>query len=408
LRLAVVSPFLDRQHGTELCITEQIERFVSKKNWNVELYSQKVSQVNEIRSVMELSSSDVVGSIIWHPVSDIPGPHLLKYLWWFCANRLQRWRDGLSGKVRPDLVYSPGINCFDADVIVVHIVFHAFYESVRAELKLSYASPGNWPRLIHRRLYYSLIMALERRVYTDTHTRLIAVSGLVASQLKSHFKRIDVTVIPNAVDSSRFNAEARALKREGSRKSFGYDEDKFVLLLIGNDWKKKGLETLLRAAKSLENAKLRMLIVGSDDPALFLSLIDQLNLRDQVRFEKPTSDVLSFYAAADAYLGPSLEDAFNLPILESMACGLPVIASIKAGASELISDGKNGLILRDPADAAELAILIEQITKNSVFRQELGAAAALDVRSECNWDQNAARTAEVLEATLKSKCDRAL
>ena len=150
-----------------------------------------------------------------------------------------------------------------------------------------------------------------------------------------------------------------------------------------------------------------MLIVGSDDPALFLSLIDQLNLRDQVRFEKPTSDVLSFYAAADAYLGPSLE---VLQSSDLRVHGLRPSGNrkIKAGASELISDGKNGLILRDPADAAELAILIEQITKNSVFRQELGAAAALDVRSECNWDQNAARTAEVLEATLKSKCDRAL
>ena len=408
LRLAVVSPFLDRQHGTELCITEQIERFVSKENWNVELYSQKVSQVNGIRSVAERADPDASGSIVWHRVSDIPGPHLLKYLWWFCANRLQRWRDNRSGKVHSDLVYSPGINCLDADVIVVHIVFHAFYESVRAELKLSHVSPGNWPRLVHRHLYYRLIMALEQRVYTDTRTRLIAVSSLVASQLKTHFGRNDAVVIPNAVDSSRFNPEARAVKRYVSRKSFGYDEDKFVLLLIGNDWKKKGLEILLKAVKSLKNTELRLLIVGSDDAALFLPLIDQLNLRNQVRFERPASDVLGFYATADAYLGPSLEDAFNLPILESMACGLPVIASIKAGASELIRHGENGLLLRDPTDADELTNLIEQITKNSTFRQELGSAAARDVRSECNWDQNAARTAELLEAALKSKCDRSL
>ncbi len=162
MRLAVVSPFLDRQHGTELCVSEQIERLARQYHWSIDLYSQKVSQLSGVRPASGASHNST-DSILWHKVSDIPGPHLLKYLWWFSANHWQRWRDRRSGRVRPDLVYSPGINCFDADVIVVHIVFHAFYERVRSELSLNRVPLQSWPRLIHRKLYYKLVMFLERK-----------------------------------------------------------------------------------------------------------------------------------------------------------------------------------------------------------------------------------------------------
>ncbi len=71
-------------------------------------------------------------------------------------------------------------------------------------------------------------------------------------------------------------------------------------------------------------------------------------LSKHVTFLPPSPDVLKFYAAADAYVGPSLEDAYGLPVLEAMACGLPVLASSHAGVSEIIDDGINGIILRDP------------------------------------------------------------
>ena len=401
MRLAVVSPFLDRQHGTELCIIEQIERLARKDHWSIELYSQKISQFNGVRLASAVSPNEP-GIIRWHQVSDIPGPHLLKYLWWFFANYWQRWRDKRSGRVRPDLVYSPGINCPDADVIVVHIVFHEFYARVRSELALQRLPLSIWPRAVHRKLYYKLAMFLEREIYSDPGVRLVAVSSLVAAQLKSHFQREDVTVIPNAVDTLRFTPEERMAKRSASRQSFSYDEGDFVLLLIGNDWKKKGLDTLLKAIGLLNDIPLRLLVIGSDAPGFYRQLVDQFALHDRVRFEKPSMDVLFFYAAADLYVGPSLEDSFSLPILEAMACGLPVIASAKAGASELIRDGETGFILRDPQDQVELASLIRRIQGDGTLRLLVGAAASRYVLTNCSWDDNAEKTRQLLESTLTS------
>jgi len=401
LRLAVISPFLDRQHGTELCITEQIERLARKDHWSIELYSQKISQLNGVRLASAVSPNEP-GIIRWHQVSSIPGPHLLKYLWWFFANYWQRRRDKRSGKVRPDLVYSPGINCPDADVIVVHIVFHEFYERVRSELALHRLPVLIWSRVVHRKLYYKLVMFLERKIYSNPRVRLVAVSSLVAAQLKSHFQREDVTVIPNAVDTLRFTVEARMGKRDASRQSLSYGERDFVLLLIGNDWKTKGLDTLLRAIALLKDLPLRMLVVGNDEPSLYRPLVDQLALQDRVRFEKPSLDVMSFYAAADLYVGPSLGDSFGLPILEAMACGLPVIASPNAGASEILRDAQTGFILRDPQDQVELASLIRRIQAEAALRHSMGAAASRYVMTNCSWDDNAERTRQLLESTVIS------
>jgi glycosyltransferase involved in cell wall biosynthesis len=401
LRLAVVSPFLDRQHGTELCVVEQIERLARKDHWSIELYSQKVSQLNGVRPASAVSPNEP-HVIRWHQVSDIPGPHLLKYLWWFLANYWQRWWDRRSGRVRPDLVYSPGINCPDADVIVVHIVFHEFYERVRSELALHRLPLQMWPRVIHRKLYYKLATFLERRIYRDPHVRLVAVSSLVAAQLKSYFQREDVNVIRNAVDTLRFSPEVRIARRNASRQSLSYAKDDFVLLLIGNDWKKKGLDTLLKAIALLSDLPLRLLVVGSDDPSFYRPLLDRLGLQERIRFEKPSSDVLFFYAAADLYIGPSLEDAFNLPIPEAMACGLPVIASAYTGASEIIRDGETGFILRDPQDHLELASLIRRIQAEDALRLSMGAAASHYLMTNYSWDENAEKTRQLLESILTS------
>ncbi len=249
--------------------------------------------------------------------------------------------DQRSGGVRPDLVYSPGINCLDADVIVVHIVFHEFYQQVKSELALRTVPLRSWPRAIHRKLYYKLIMSLEQKIYCDPGVRLVAVSHLLAKHLESHFRRTDVTVIPNAVDTLRFAEAPRLARRSASRRSLHFAEDEFVLLLIGNDWTNKGLGALLRACALLMDLPLRVLVVGSDDPIFFRPLVEELRMQDRLRFEVPSSDVLLFYAAADLYVGPSLEDSFGLPILEAMACGLPVIASAHAGASEMIDDGRD-------------------------------------------------------------------
>jgi len=93
------------------------------------------------------------------------------------------------------LVYSPGINCLDADAITVHIVFHEFYARIRGELSFSctgqqvacYASPE---------MYYKLIMALERRIYTTLKSVWQLSRNLYPHNLKNTLDELILSLFP--------------------------------------------------------------------------------------------------------------------------------------------------------------------------------------------------------------------
>ena len=145
-----------------------------------------------------------------------------------------------------------------------------------------------------------------------------------------------------------------------------------------------------------------------NEPAysLYRTSLQKLGLEGRVRFLTTSSDVLSFYAACDCYVAPTLEDAFGLPIIEAMACGLPVVASIQAGAGEHIKHGENGYLLENPHDHVQLADLIEKVASDPEGSRQIGAAAAKHVQSATNWNQNVRMTKDFLEATAALAASR--
>ena len=70
---------------------------------------------------------------------------------------------------------------------------------------------------------------------------------------------------------------------------------------------------------------------------------------------------MELFAIADVVIAPSREEAFNLPVLEAMACGLPVVVSVAAGVSELLTDGEDAILVSHPEDDRELAAAIAQV-----------------------------------------------
>jgi glycosyltransferase involved in cell wall biosynthesis len=386
-RIAVISPFLDKQHATERCVAEQLERLATEYEFHV--YSTRIADMD-------------LREITWHRIPTIPGPYLFKYIWFFCANQFWRWL-GVSGARDFDLTYSPGINCLDADLISVHVIFGKFYKSVRESLSFSKNPPSFWPRLLHRRLSYLLLIFLERRVYTRRNLPLITISRKSSGDLCALYHRANgVLEMYYGIDGRKFSPGVRDDLRRESRNRVGYAERDFVLLLIGNDWNNKGLRCLLEAAEIVGELRLKIAIVGTDDPAPYHSLLKRNDLGSRVAFLPPRSDPEFYYAMADAYVGPSREDAFGLPPLEAMACGLPVIVSQRAGVSEVVKDGEDGLILEDPEDAEELAILIRRLCENEELRREMGRKAA-DTSRQYTWQRNAEELSGIFRHLLDKR-----
>ena len=108
-------------------------------------------------------------------------------------------------------------------------------------------------------------VALERRIYSDHRIALSAVSTLVAKQLDNFFGRADVLVVRNAVDTRCFNRGTRVARRDEARATLAIAPSEFAFLLVGNDWKKKGLDAALRALSECLDLPIRLLIVGNDN-----------------------------------------------------------------------------------------------------------------------------------------------
>lgn len=386
-RVAVVSPFLDRRHGTERCTVEQIKRLTA--DYEVYLYSAQVSDVD-------------VEAVRWRRVPQIPGPLLIQYVWFFVANRLARFFDERFRGVRFDLVYSPGINCFDAGLITVHIVFAEFRRRVDQDLWFRSNALRFWPRLLHRRMLYALYIALEKRVYRARRARLIAVSAKVADDLTRFYGPMDALSVNYHGFDPAFRPEVRFELRSRARHELGIADDSFLILLVGNDWKKKGLSCALQAIAHLQNPRVRLAVVGSDVPRPFIENARSLGVEAQVAFLPIRSDVIFYYAAADACVAPSLEDAFALPPAEAMACGLPVIVSRQAGVSEIVRNGVNGLVLEDPRDFQTLAALIRRLYQDREWRQRLGQRAAVTA-AEYTWNRNAGELRMIMEDIIAQK-----
>lgn len=387
-RIAVVSPFLDKRHGTERCVAEQIERLAD--DFEIHLYSSTVEDVD-------------LSKIIWHRILRLPGPHLTRYLWFFAANHIRRWWDRQFRKLDFDLVFSPGINCRDADIIAVHIVFAEFYRLVQPELALLHNPARMWPWLIHRKLSYHLFMALEHRIYPRAELPLTVISHKMEDDLARCFNRKNrMSLVYHGVDLDRMNPKRREILREKARSDLHLPETAFAILLVGNDWKKKGLPCLAEAVGSLRIPELWILIRGQDDSFPYRHLLQHNGLDGRMIVLPQVPQIESYYAAADMYAGPSLEDSFAIPPLEAMACGLPVIVSRQAGVSELLTHGVDGFILEDSGNSRQLAEFIHCIYKNADLRQHLSVRAEMTARLY-TWQRNAEEMKRIFEECLREK-----
>jgi UDP-glucose:(heptosyl)LPS alpha-1,3-glucosyltransferase len=387
-RLAVVSPFLDKRHGSERITVEWLSHLPDE--FDIHVYSQRVEDFDESK-------------FTWHRIPKLPGPHLLNFLWWLAANRLWRYWDGRFRGLRHDLVFSAGANCLDADAICVHIVFAEYTRQVRGGMSFLGNPLWEWPRLLHRRLYYGISVLMEGRAYKNCETKLIVYSRKTVRELKKFYGRTDrIPVLHLGLDHSVFNTTVRAVLRGRAREELKLAENQFTLILVGNDWRNKGVPVLLDALAHLRDLPVVLLIVSREDQSSCQGLITEKKLDDRVFFLPPRKDIEFYYAAADAYAGPSLQESYGIPPAEAMACGLPVIVSAAAGVSEIVSDDVDAMVLDDPTDADKLATMIRRLYEDKELRNRLGSKARETAR-RYTWDRNGRDLAVILEEILQRK-----
>jgi UDP-glucose:(heptosyl)LPS alpha-1,3-glucosyltransferase len=158
-----------------------------------------------------------------------------------------------------------------------------------------------------------------------------------------------------------------------ARQQLGLPHTGHCILFVGNDYRKKGLPTLLQALLQLPANSFLAVVGNAAQVAEFRPQVQALGLQNRVFFLGALSDINPAYRAADCLAHPTLEDTFGMVVLEAMAHGLPVVVSSErfCGIAEMLQKEVNALILDNPVDSQALAHMLERILVEIPIRQRL-------------------------------------
>ena len=225
--------------------------------------------------------------------------------------------------------------------------FHAYSKSSYA-----YYYGQRWVRRYHRKLH-----------------GLVAVSDPARDFVGKYF-RGNYSVVPNGIDLERFGAQVQPLPE--------FQDGKVNILFLGRLEQRKGLGVLLRAFAQVKERmpELRLVIVGpSQDRARrrYEAFVEAQEIRDVV-FAGFVSDEDKprYFASADIYCAPNTgKESFGIVLLEAMATGLPVVASDIPGFAQVISSGREGILVRRD-DPLSLASALTLLAGDARLRARLG------------------------------------
>lgn len=200
--------------------------------------------------------------------------------------------------------------------------------------------------------------------------KTIAVSPQMGLEIEElGVPRDQIAVIPTGVDLSVFHP----VDRTEARAALGLSADDHVLVAPARLSSEKGLNFLVEALPLVKSPKIvRLLLVGDGAQRAELEAqVKRLQLSERVRFEgfQPEARMRTYYSAADLVCMPSLEEGWPDALMESFACGCPVVASRVGGMPDIVALTGAGL-LAEPGQPERLAAALTEGLARGWSREE--------------------------------------
>ncbi|MEZ5406252.1 MAG: glycosyltransferase family 4 protein [Verrucomicrobiia bacterium] len=187
--------------------------------------------------------------------------------------------------------------------------------------------------------FHQLLLWSEKKAYHPQNTqRVIANSHLVKKQIVDflHFPEEHIDVVYNGVDLKPWQPSYDPWLK----KYLGLTPDCVIALFVGSGWQRKGLKKateIVDAWQKQNSRQIKLIVIGKGPEKRYRHPL--------VYFSgpKPPSETGRFYQGADLLLFPTYYDPFANVTLEALASGLPVITSTHNGASEILTEGQDGI-----------------------------------------------------------------
>jgi glycosyltransferase involved in cell wall biosynthesis len=266
-------------------------------------------------------------------------------------------------------------NCHNPDIVQTHAVKSHFILSVLRR------RPFRWIAFHHGYTNEDLKMRIYNQFDRWSLKRCDAVVTVCREFAKDLAHRgvpqERIFVVPNSATIDRFPSDLRLSQETRQRLSISHDER--VVLAIGRLSPEKGhrylIEAVARSAARTPRLKMRVLLAGTGPcEANLKEQIDRLGLTRCVRMLGYRSDIQPLFSIADVFVLPSLSEGSPNVLLESMAAGVPIVATHVGGVPELVNHNESAILV-PPANADALGRSIHELLTEPARAKELARVA---------------------------------
>lgn len=243
----------------------------------------------------------------------------------------------------------------------------------------------------------------EKAVFNAaTKTELMLISVAEKKHFMRHYGTLEQRfhLLPPGISKDRMAGTDAPQLRAQFRHEFGLDENHLVVLMVGSDYKRKGLDRLLLAVAALPptlKLRVRVFVVGQAEGATFVKLAHHLNLQEQLIIVHERNDIPLFLQGSDVFVHPAYSEAAGMVILEAIIAGLPTLVTTVCGHAHHVQRAEAGLVIPEPFSQdvmnQHLATMLSNGSQRAAWRRQ-----GIAYGQEQDLYRLHARACEIIEA----------
>ncbi len=254
--------------------------------------------------------------------------------------------------------------------------------------------PSQYLGNILERIYYEIAI----RVSIQKSDKIITISEFSKQELIKHYGvKPDKIVITLLAYNKAFRkiSDVELLKPVKDKYNLN---DKYLLAIGGSEYR-KNMQRLINVYKKYFSTEYRLIVIGGKwrDVDLPGKYEKEKNICFLTNI--PEEDLIAIYNMADVFVFPSFYEGFGIPVLEGMACGVPVITSSVSSMPEV---GGDAAVYFDPYDENDMADKINCVLKDKLLRRKMIEKGLQKVK-EYSWNKCAIETLKVYEDILSQE-----
>lgn len=249
-----------------------------------------------------------------------------------------------------------------------------------------------YPETVDRLVHKTEVVRMERVIKYSDHIIVDSVSTKNDLMKEYGINESRITVVYPGIDSRFEPKKIDDIDRVKNK----YQIEGNYILALGTREPRKNLKRVVDAFKSMKQKNLKLVIVGRHGwgPEDFSGVQDVI-FTDFI----PDQDLPALYSGAETFVYPSLYEGFGFPVLESMACGTPVVTSNTSSLPEVAGDAA---ILVNPKSVKAIREgILESIKKKKTLTKK-----GLQQAANFTWAKTARETIAVYEKVVQVQLNK--